>query len=142
MDITPLPFEYETRYGDQYRDWGIPIEQAAPLEDRDRQLEDYLAKTVTPLIFHWSGAVADLVGARNGPGWFNGAGNLGVVYRFDTAASVTVKWEVGGAVVDTHTFSSDNENVIAGGFTRDQIIMATVTANSGAKGLTAFVFLR
>lgn len=43
MEFTELPFEYTTRYGDQYKKWNIPMERAALLEERDRELEDYLA---------------------------------------------------------------------------------------------------
>lgn len=141
MKITPLPFEYETRYGDQYRDWGIPLDQAAALEERDRQLENYLAGAAPSLPFHWPGAVADFVNKRNGPGWFPRSGTLNVVYRFDTAASVTLQWEVGGAVVATHTVSADGP-VDFGAAYAGQDIVATVTSDAGAAGLTAFVFLR
>lgn len=43
MDFTTLPFEYEGRYASEYRDLGFSIEQGAWLEQRDRDLEDYLA---------------------------------------------------------------------------------------------------
>lgn len=43
MEFTPLPFEYQSRYIDHFREWGLPLELAAIMEERDRQLEDYLA---------------------------------------------------------------------------------------------------
>lgn len=43
MQIRPLPFEYEARYADHWLRLGFDLEQAAILEERDRQLEDYLA---------------------------------------------------------------------------------------------------
>lgn len=41
--FTPLKFEYGTRYADQFREWGLPFEFAVALEERDRELEDFLS---------------------------------------------------------------------------------------------------
>lgn len=43
MEFTPLPFEYEIRYSDQHKKWGLPMDTAVDMDERDRQLEDYLA---------------------------------------------------------------------------------------------------
>lgn len=148
MDFTDLPFEYATRYGDQFKDWGIPIEQAAELEDRDRQIEDYLAKTATPLIFHWPGGVDDHVNVRNGPGKF---AYSGTIYRIDwawdtaPASAATVEWYFDNSASATHTSTvstaTDSTEQPGLSYAGERIVPIVTSVDSTASGLTAFVFL-
>lgn len=149
MDLSALPFEYEGRYGDLYRDMGLTMEQAAVLEQRDRDLEDYLAASVVPLIFHWPGTTADHVNVRNGPGEFRVDGTIYMIrYRWDTApgTAATVKWHYDAAVsaTMTHTLpASTNPHIERPGVAYEQqSIIGIVTAAGGGSGLTAFVYFR
>lgn len=43
MEFRSLPFEYQLRYADHHAKWGLDLDVAADMDDRDRQLEDFLA---------------------------------------------------------------------------------------------------
>lgn len=147
MEFTPLPFEYGQRYSDLYRELGLTLEQAAVLEERDRELEDFLA-TYRRIIFHWPGTLTDHVGVRNGPGEFALTGTIyRIRYALDDdnlgAAGVTLTWEVGGAVpaTGTHTVDANGSEEPAIAYTAEQSIIGTITAATGGSGLTAFVYV-
>lgn len=94
------------------------------------------------LPFNWSGTVTDLLNMRNGPGWFPMNGTIyQIAYRFDTAAAVTVQWQLAGVTVATHSPSSDSTTAMTQAYVGEDLV-GTVTADAGASGLTAFVFLR
>lgn len=145
-EFDPLPFEYEGRYADHHRSLGFDLEQATVLEQRDKDLEDYLAAAVTPLVFHWHGEVADHIDVRNGPGEFGRNGALWRIrYRWDTpaAAGATVEWRLDDVVVFTHTVSSANPHIeLPGHPYRQESIVAVVTdVATDGQGLSAFVYL-
>lgn len=95
-----------------------------------------------PLIFHWPGSTVRWLNVRNGPGLIPMGGTIyRIDYRFDTAASVTVRWELDGSTFATHTVSSRATQTLSHRYDGGDIT-AIVTAEAGSAGLTAFVFLR
>ena len=146
--MTPddLPFEYAFRWRDLYTDIGLTSEQASALEDRDRQLEDYLSATVVPLVFHWNGQVDRFVGIRNGPGEFRSDGSIYMIrYRWDTAPSTssTLEWKLNGTTVMTHTLASGKPvhvEMPAKDYAQESIVSIISSVGADAKGLTAFVY--
>lgn len=77
-----LPFEYEFRFGDLYKQMGFTYEQATILEERDRQLEDFLLGFMPDLTWTFPGFLE----ARTSPRWY-----VRRNYRVDTwIASIDV----------------------------------------------------
>lgn len=148
MDFDPLPFEYEGRYADHFERLGYDMEQATVLEQRDRDLEDYLAASVVPLVFHWHGTSEDHIDLRNGPGEFRSNGSIYVIrYRWDVApaASATVQWQLDGVAAFTHTLTGGQAVHIErpGQAYAQEAIVAIVTAvGTDASGLSAFVYFQ
>lgn len=148
--MTPdsLPFEYPFRWrnGELAERAGVDREAAAVLEQRDRDLEDYLAASVVPLVFHWHGQVDGYVDVRNGPGEFRRDGSIYLIrYRWDTApaASATVQWQLDGVVAFTHTLTGGESVHVEtpGQAYAQQAIVGIVTAvGADASGLSAFVY--
>ena len=143
-----LPFEFPFRWQneDLTRMAGVSPEAAALLEQRDRGLEDYLAATTVPLIFHWPGTVANHVNVRNGPGEFRSNGTVHMIrYRWDTApsSSSTVEWKLDGTTVATHTLPATTNPHIeypAQLYSQEAIVAIVTTSGTSASGLTAFVY--
>ena len=143
-----LPFEYPFRWRNETlaERSGVDLEAAALLEQRDRDLEDYLAATVVPLIFHWHGQVDVHLDKRNGPGEFGRNGTLARIrYRWDTptATSATVAWYLDGALAFTHTVTSSNPHIEypAVDYEQEAIVAIVSAVDATAAGLTAFVYL-
>lgn len=147
MDLSDLPFEYTTRYGDHFKDWGIPLDQAAALEERDRELEDYLAGLST-------GAASSipafmfgkplLVGASSGR-WYATAdvSYSGVFASLGTAgtSTTTAVLKKNGTTVATLSFASgantDDETVAISLTAKTDYLTAEITdAGTGALDLT------
>lgn len=144
MDFTELPFEYEIRYGEQFPEWGIPMEQAAHLEERDRQLEDFLASFNRPVLVidvgdgavptghtkaHWVGRPGSLARVT---------ATLSVAGSTDTVASILRD----GSSIGTVTIPAGDQVVtveVGEGFDADSFWqMQQTTAGTGAGGLTYF----
>lgn len=146
MEPTPLPFEYTTRYADTGRDLGFDERMVALLEERDQHLEDYLAASVVPLVFHWHGASSSLVNVRNGPGEFRSNGMIYMIrYRWDTppAADATVGWELDGVTAFTHTLTGGaSVHVERPGqaYAQEALVSIITAVGSDATGLSAFVY--
>lgn len=143
-----LPFEFITRWADVWEEFGIDHRTAAAMDERDRELEDFLANRQRPLIFHWPETTEDLIDVRNGPGWFDGGGTIRQIkYVWDTAPAtgVTVAWYFDGSATATWTHSlgtADEQTEVEVTEYVDQHIVAVVTAaDATASGLTAWVFL-
>lgn len=101
----------------------------------------YVEAKAERLPFNWSGPVADLLAMRAGPGWFPSSGTIRrIEYRFDVPAAVTVEWEIAGSTFATHTPSADGTVALTQAYDGEDLV-ATVTADAGAEGLTAYVFL-
>lgn len=59
-----LPFEYELRFGDLYEQLGLTYEQATILEERDRQLEDFLLGFMPDLTWTYPGELSEMTSPR------------------------------------------------------------------------------
>lgn len=59
-----LPFEYEFRFGDLYKEMGFTYEQATVLEERDRQLEDFILGFMPDLTFTLPGPLTESTSPR------------------------------------------------------------------------------
>lgn len=112
-------------------------------EQIDRNFEELTHTTAPPLVFNWSGAVADLLNMRAGPDWFRDSGSLShVEYRFDTAASVTVEWRLNNTVIATHSPAADSVVALVQTYAGEDVVAVVTAANAAAAGLTARVFQR
>ena len=143
-----LPFEYPFQWDNESlrEGAGVTPEGAAILKQRDRDLEDHLAASVVPLVFHWPGAVADHVNVRNGPGEFRFGGTIYMIrYRWDTApsSSSTIEWKLDGTTVMTHTLPATTNPHLehsAQAYSQEAIVSIVTASGTGASGLTAFVY--
>lgn len=59
-----LPFEYTNRWADLYVDLGFSVEQAEILEQRDRELEEYLQVAMPDLIFSLPGPLYESISPK------------------------------------------------------------------------------
>lgn len=141
-----LPFEFPFRWNDIRRFLtGVPDEAIDYLDQRDRDLEDFLADR-EPLIFHWTGQVDRHIDVRNGAGKFARTGTafrIEYVWDIAPATGVTVEWQFDAAVTWTHSLGvTDEDTETEETAYVDQHITAIITAaDSTASGLTAFVYL-
>lgn len=141
---TPLPFEYENRYADLYEEFGIAFDTAVVMEERDRQLEDFLAglRSGAPVIDVGDGAVP--TGHTKGY-WI---GTPGVLRRVTATLSVPGSTDTianvlrNGSTIGAITIPA-NETVataeVGGSFAADDFWqMQQTSAGTGAGGLTYF----
>lgn len=141
-----FPFEFPFRW-DSLREH-FPADDVAVdhLDQRDRDLEDFLKATQVPLVFHWPGATADWVDVRNGPGEFRSSGSIYMIrYRWDTPPLVdaTVTWRLDDVLTLTHTVPADaapHVEMPAQDYDQETIVSVVTSADSTAAGLSAFLY--